>query len=87
MIKDQLIRGLNDCDIVCELLRDITVKRTLWEVMEVVVREKQPKVESSTVSMEQSVFAVWSAPHTHKPKHPSRRCKVRAWLRDKTIES
>ena len=52
VIQDQVIRGLNDPDIVSELLGDVTVNRTLEEVIEFIARKEQAKIESSTVSVE-----------------------------------
>ena len=49
VIQDQTIRGLNDPDIVSELLGDVTVNRTLEEVMEFIARKEQAKIESSSV--------------------------------------
>merc|ERR1711891_2551 len=75
VIQDQIIRGLNDSDIVSELLGDITVNRTLEEVIEFVARKEQAKLESSTVSVEQLVSAVKTTPDTPKSKAPCRHCK------------
>ena len=50
VIQDQLIRSLNDKDIVSDLLGDVKVDRTLAEVVEYVARKEQGKV-----SVEQSV--------------------------------
>ena len=52
VIQDQVIRGLNDPDIVSELSGDVTVNRTLEEVIEFIARKEQAKIESSTVSVE-----------------------------------
>ena len=75
VIQDQLIRGLNDPDIVSDLLGDVTVNRTLEEVIEFVGRKEQAKAESSTVSVEQTVSAVKSAPDTPHSKPPCKHCK------------
>merc|ERR1711867_322537 len=75
VIQDQLIRGLNDPEIVSELLGEVTIDRTLEEVVEFVARKEQAKVESGTVSVEQSVSAVKSVPESPKSKPPCRHCK------------
>ena len=58
VIQDQLIRGLNDTDIMSYLLGDVKVDRTLAEVVEYVARKEQAKGERGTVSVEQTVSAV-----------------------------
>ena len=75
VIQDQINRGLNDPDIVSELLGDVTVNRTLEEVIEFIVRKERAKIDSSTVSVEQSVSTVKSAPNTPHTKPPCRHCK------------
>ena len=75
VVQDQIIRGLNDPGIVSELLGDVTVNRTLEEVIEFVARKEQAKIESSAVSVEQSVSAVRTTPNTPQSKAPCRHCK------------
>merc|ERR1712082_189234 len=51
------------------------INRTLNEVIEFVARKEQAKLESSTVSVEQSVSAVKTTPDTPKSKAPCMHCK------------
>ena len=53
VIHDQLIRGLNDPEIVSELLGDSKVDMSLKEVVEIAARKEQAKTERGTVSVEQ----------------------------------
>ena len=75
VIQDQLIRGLNDPEIVSELLGDSKVDMSLKEVVEFVARKEQAKTERGTVSVEQSVSAVMNNPTTPQSKQPCRHCK------------
>ena len=75
VIQDQLIRGLNDPEIVSELHGDRKVDMSLREVVEFVARKEQAKTERGTVSVEQSVSAVTSNPTTPQSKQPCRHCK------------
>ena len=53
IFKSSMIRGLNDPEIVSELLGDSKVDMSLKEVVEFVARKEQAKTERGTVSVEQ----------------------------------
>ena len=52
VIGDQLVRGLDDQDILADLLGDDKNDRTLKETVEFIARKEQAKVERGTVSCE-----------------------------------
>lgn len=52
MILDQLIRGIDDEEILADLLGDTKTDRTLAEVIDFIARKEQAKQEQGTVSFE-----------------------------------
>ena len=52
VIGDQLVRGLDDQDILADLLGDDKIDRTLKEMVEFIARKEQAKLERGSVSCE-----------------------------------
>ena len=68
VIGDQLLRGLDDQDILSDLLRDDKTDRTLQEMVEFIARNEQAKLERGTVSCETpSASAVRATPSPATP--------------------
>ena len=68
VIGDQLLRGLDDQDILSDLLRDDKTDRTLHEMVEFIARNEQAKLERGTVSCETpSASAVRATPSPATP--------------------
>ena len=63
IILDQLIRGIDDKEILADLLGDTKTDRSLAEVIDFIARKEQAKQEQGTVSFE-STGAVRNTPNT-----------------------
>ena len=65
VISDQLIRGINDKEILSDLLGEAKSDITLQEVVDYIARKKQAKTEQGKVSYDQSNSVL------HSPKRDS----------------
>ena len=71
VINDQLVRGLDDQDILADLLGDDKTDRTLMETVQFITRKEQAKVERGTVSCE--ISSASAVKTTHTPSTPTSR--------------
>ena len=90
VIMDQLIRGINDKEILSDLLGEVQTDMTLQQVVDYIARKEQAKSEQGTVSCEQTNAAqqtpvrsstCWAClGHSHGPNTiRTRKEKCPAW--------